>query len=964
MESLLERDDELAALGDLVDRALDGHGSLVQIEGDAGIGKTAIAATACELALRRGLTVVSARGAELERELAFGAARDLLAPAVGAVSGAAGPATVVLSSRAPATQGHDLFAVLHGLYWCVADMAAHQPLLIVVDDVHWCDVPSLRFLAYLARRLDGLPVAMLIAGRPVTLDPPRRELLDAMAREPNAYVVRPAPLSASGVRALIVRALGAPESRFEEACHTATGGNPFLLGELLADLRAAGTAPLDAEVERVAAAVPREVERSVRLRLTALMPESAALARAAAVLGAGADPRRAAELAGLPPGATGPAVDALVAARLLAPGPGLTFLHPLLQSAVSASQGPFERAEAHRRAVVVLAAAGVTGDTLVPHLLAARPVGDPEVVDALREAAARATARGVPEGAAHLLRRALDEPPCPTQRPGILAELGVAAMRSGDPTALDYLIAATAEAPDPGARGRATLVLARGLLHSGRGAEAVRRCVDVLEELAGEDPVEVGELMLELDAELVTIASQDADTRPVAEERWRLREREPDPGTRGGCVLLAALALEGVITGGSRMRVLRLAEQALTGGHLLREPVMARLPSVGISLTLAGQPVRAMAMWDEVIRTLRLIGDVRGFALASAFRGYAAHHAGDLRAALADTRVAVELTENDPSQALTRGFAVAWLADGLLDTGELDAADELLAVHAPLAVTGGSASSYLRHARGRLRLAQHRPEEAEQDIRECGRRLGAAGSRNDAVFRWRSTLALALHQRGELIAARAAANEALRAAESWGAPLPLAESLRVAGQVGSRADALPLLRHAVEVAAEVPLERARALVALGTALRHNGARTEAREALRDALDAAVDRGATAIAKAAQDELVATGARPRRRRTSGADALTPTERRVVEMAANGMTNRAVAQALFVGEKTVETHLGHAYRKLGITARSQLHDALTAPPVPDSRTPPGSDDRTLTYDGGHEAREVVVIPKPWF
>jgi DNA-binding CsgD family transcriptional regulator len=384
--------------------------------------------------------------------------------------------------------------------------------------------------------------------------------------------------------------------------------------------------------------------------------------------------------------------------------------------------------------------------------------------------------------------------------------------------------------------------------------------------------------------------------------------------------------VEETVVQGSRTRAVALAEAALSSGHLLGEPVMARLPAVGITLTLGGRAAAAVAMWDEAITALRRRGDVRGFALASAFRGYACTYTGDLVAALGDIRQAVELADRDPSPPLTRGFAVAWLAEGLLDTGELDTAEELVTTHAVRPGGPMSAGSYLLRSRGRLRLAQGRPDEAERDLRECGRRLEAAGAGAGAVFRWRPGVALALRDQGNDAAARVTADEALAAAEAWGAPLPLAEALRVAGEVAPLGDGLALLRRAVDVAGEAPLERVRCLLALGRALHGTGQRGEARDVLRDALDAAAERGATAIARAAQDALVATGARPRRVRTSGAGALTPTERRVATAVADGATNRAVAQALFVSEKTVETHLGNVYRKLSITARSQVAEAL--------------------------------------
>ena len=165
-----------------------------------------------------------------------------------------------------------------------------------------------------------------------------------------------------------------------------------------------------------------------------------------------------------------------------------------------------------------------------------------------------------------------------------------------------------------------------------------------------------------------------------------------------------------------------------------------------------------------------------------------------------------------------------------------------------------------------------------------------------------------------------------------GCPEPARGRARVSGLVTGDPQGLALLHTAVATAdaGESPLEQAHARTALGGALRRAGRRSEARQPLREAVEIALATGARAIARTAHEELVATGAKPRRRRQSGADALTATERRIARMAAEGMSNRQIAQALFVSEKTVETHLGNAYRKLGINARTYMSDALAGTP----------------------------------
>ena len=179
--------------------------------------------------------------------------------------------------------------------------------------------------------------------------------------------------------------------------------------------------------------------------------------------------------------------------------------------------------------------------------------------------------------------------------------------------------------------------------------------------------------------------------------------------------------------------------------------------------------------------------------------------------------------------------------------------------------------------------------------------------------------------------ARALADEELALARQWGDPIAIGASLRVLGLVEGGTAGIGLLREAVEVLAgsEARLEHARALVDLGAALRRANQRSEAREPLREGVDLARRVGAFGLAQRANDEIAATGARPRKVLQTGLDALTASERHVAQLAAEGMSNKDIAQTLFVTIKTVEVHLSHAYRKLQITSRAQLHKALLTP-----------------------------------
>ena len=935
---LFDRDRELSAVCALLDDAVSGAGGLLLVEGEAGIGKTGIVRAAGALARTDGLRVLGARGGELESGLAFGLVREMFSESMRATDqdgsdalfgGAAALARPVLDPTVEqfSDESHDSFATLHGLYWFVAGLCSTVPTLLVVDDAHWSDLPSLRFLAYLARRLDGLKLALLVTARPEPAE--QQELLRLLAADPQAVEVRPKPLECASVRAMVSAALGPADDRFVDACQAVTGGNPFLLTELLADLREAAVEPLASNLDRLEVAAPGNVRRAVLARLGRLPAGASALARAAAVLGDGVDARRAAGLAGVAADQIDVLVDALAAARIIEPRTLLTFVHPLVRSAVVSDLGPAEVAAAHRDAVALLMAEGECGDALVPHLLASQPRGEGWVVEQLRTAAQRAAARGAPDVSVRCLHRALIEPPPVDDRFGVLLELGTAEMYAGSSDAVNHLAAAAAEAPGRVEQARANQMLARTMFLAGRIADSVELSERTIEELGDADP----ELRLELEVELITAATQDVHTRPLVALWIGDRRADPKPASRAACMLLANMAIEEVITAGSRERAVALAERAFSGGRLHDEHAVASLPSAVFSLTVSGCAGRSLRVWDEVMARQRARGDVRGFALASAFRGYAALHVGDLDAAVADTMAAIEVAWGVPLLQLTAAYATAWLGHALVDAGDYGTAEkELGAQAATLGPEAPFSATFLLSARGRVRLAQGRFAEAAADLRECGSRCAAWGVKGPALSPWRAHLALALLGGGERDAAASVAADAVALARAWGVPSLFAEALRVAGLVTGGPPGLALLREAAATAdaGESPIEQAHARTALGGALRRAGRRSEARQPLREAVDIALATGARAVARTAHEELVATGAKPRRLRQSGADALTATERRVAAMAAEGMPNRGIAQALFVSEKTVETHLGNAYRKLGINARTQLTEALAGNP----------------------------------
>jgi DNA-binding CsgD family transcriptional regulator len=275
------------------------------------------------------------------------------------------------------------------------------------------------------------------------------------------------------------------------------------------------------------------------------------------------------------------------------------------------------------------------------------------------------------------------------------------------------------------------------------------------------------------------------------------------------------------------------------------------------------------------------------------------------------------------------------LVKTLVDQGELDSAEQALAPVDSAAESGSIYAAVLRLARGRLRVQQGRVAEGLEDFLAVGQALTRALITCPSYLPWRSDAALAQLALGEHEPARRLADEELELARAFGAPRALGVAKRAAGVVAGGDRGAVLLREAIDEfeRGDAKLERARALTDLGAQLRRRNRRTEARELLREALDAAHHAGAKPLARQAETELRATGARPRRVVLTGLDSLTASERRIAELAGQGLTNREIAQTLFITARTVEGHLTSVFRKLGVNSRDELPAALASgAPVP--------------------------------
>ena len=946
-EGLLERDDELARLSTDLATARAGRGRAVLVSGAAGIGKTALLSCAERRAQMHGMPVLRARGTELERDFAFGVARQLFERMLRGLDvderarlldGAAQAAGALLDAPAgPESESeHRAFAVVHGLYTFVANLAERRPLVILVDDAHWADTASLRWLSYLAGRLDAMSALVLVAVR--AADPAGVDAsLAAIAAEPGTHVMTLQPLGAAASEVLLRRHFGSPaDPEFSAACHRATAGNPFFLDELCRSLHAARVAPTAESAAQVVDQGPAAVARSVLQRTAGLSAPSVRLARALALLDGEAELRHAAALAGLDDATAADAATRLANAQIVADDGRLSFQHPIVRSAIYADIPGAERAHAHARAARMLAGSA-SAERISAHVLFAMPAQDPWVITVLERAAADALGRGAPDSAVTYLRRALAEPPGPGDRQRLLAQLGWAEYLAHD---RDAAVAHLVEASRTSSAtvDTATLALRTSRVLVIAGVDRSTDAVEILDRAIVQIPAAQSEVRMRLEAELVVAAGLKLSTRSL-HRKWletlHARSFGDDHAERA---LLATLVGWTVIEGRVPGRFADLArragvagppehiagiltERALANGRLLEDegPESDQFYTAVSTLYLIGRLERSAHWLDRAIQASQSRGSLVGFALASAFRAEVCYRMGELSQAEAHARAAM---------AFAPGDVTAVLVNTLLERGDLPAAAAVLDRRPVDIGHDHLLMQPVIAARGRLRILQGETRHGATDLAAVGQWLDRWPVLNPAVVPWRSMLAPCLARQGDTEQARALAAEELKHAAKLGQAPALGIALRGVALLEGQSDSIPLLRDAARVleSSEAPLEHAWALMHLGAALRRAGHRREARDPLRHALDMAHRCSADRLAERARTELLATGARPRRRVIHGRDALTPTERRIAELAATGQTTREIADGLFVTCKTIETHLGHVYRKLDIHSRTQLTAAL--------------------------------------
>jgi len=925
LTEFFERESELEQLTALLLAARSGHGQTVLIKGPSGIGKSLLLDHCAERAAGLGLQVLRTRCSDLTRDFDFGVVRSLFETRLLRADRAErakllqGPA-----SLADPVFGHgdasDELGVIHGLYWLTVNLAESGPLAILVDDVHWADEYSTRFLIYLAERLVDAPVALIAAvgsGDPGGESQLIGHLWAAISSSP----IYPGPLSEGAVHALLTAArpgIGVDLSATREVMRD-TGGNPFLVVAVAEEMGENGYDPLTA---------PESVRRDVSRRLGRLTAASRDLANVASVIGDDATLYDAVRLSGLMPDQGLSAAEELVTAGILISAEPIRFAHRLVQRAIYRLLAPAERRYLHGASAELLVGKKARPEVIADHLLESGPTHEQWASAILHRAGREASGRGATSTAVRYLRRAVDVAYTVEPSARMLIDLGLAEAAAGEPMSLDRFEDALRLVTDSVERNDALYSLGQTLFAFGRYADAAavfRRGTELFE--GGDEQVR-----MRFEGAAWAAEFHIAPARPAS-----LSAADGDgPGDRA---ILAVMSLHHALTVPPASTAGELATRALADGALLSEQTSLG-PGISlatVALLHAGRLRQAQEAADAAVQDARSRGARLASAEASIVRSLVGYARGMIVDAADDARFALHaLPPGENAHART---ALATLANCLGERGDLAAASDVMerAVKELTAPAAPVIDAYVYLTRARLHVLARDLGSAERDLVAARELIGHLEPINPSALPWRSLAGVIAHRCGDDERARELIDDEIRLAGLFDVPVALGVALRRRALTETGDRACRTFREAIAALAETDatLQLAHAHAGLGRVRRLAGQRASARTDLSIGLDLAHRCGASGLVTLLRQELLAAGARPRRHAVTGIESLTPTEVLVATLAATGLSNREIADQSFITRNTVAWHLRNVYRKLQIDSRAQL-PALSAPEPPPPET----------------------------
>lgn len=908
-QRLLERDQALADLRAMLRPIGRSYVGMMIIEGEYGVGKTALLNSACTMSCALGASVLRARASEQEQTHPLGVVHQILAQLHPSECLGDENRQRIRRVNIDGLSEAGLLDIYEEIDEMLVRHAGTSFVAVAIDDVHFADSASLGWLRFLSRRLNTFPAAVIL-----TALPPRNILvqqpLDPIIAEAMARRIELHPLSTEAVSSLVRSRFGADamSSRLEVACFEATRGNPALLFALLDHLsQSAAEHGSDHLVEWVREASPRRVVRSIVHRVASTGPNSVAVIQAIALLDGVAALDDIAEVSQVDATIVATAVERITEAGILEAAEPLRFVHPLVRSALVGAIPHSELRALHTRCARALKRKGQSDMIVATHLLETLPVGSAIDTDILLAASRQALRDGFPGGAARFLARAKSELADDLMTGQQLLEVAELHAHLHQPEAMDLLARASQQVHDPErlipivfalteAPGAPDLPEARGLLH---------RVRDRTFESLGVTHIDLALSLLDGPEHHRPLPAPRVGDIPLLRA---LRTIETNADPRGS----TATALGGVL------------EQCIYAIHLASpDPVPFQVGHRAvITLIRIGRQELAERL---VTDALELIGDDDA-SLSSRLlrlRSELAVGHGDL--ALAQS--CRDLAEQRCPQSAW-GFAAIdayWDAKLAVLQGDTIRATEIL--------TATERSEFdadpflVPEMLGWIALVAGDADAATDHFASAEKLAERCGVRNPAVTSWRAGCARAFAMHGDLRSARDVAREAVDLARTFGAPGPLAITLGglAAAQPDNRFEILDEAVRAADQSEDVLLTIT-ARLDLGSVLRRVGDEERAVSILRAAGDIAFRFRSPIISTAVMEQLRACGSRPARLALRGVESLTPAQLRTVQLAAEGATNVEIAASLYVSIKTVESHLARAYRKLGVKARTELAGVL--------------------------------------
>jgi DNA-binding CsgD family transcriptional regulator len=900
--TLTGRKGELDSIARLIEKALAGAGGAIVLRGEPGIGKSALLAAAEGLA--GGMRVLDTCGFEPESALAYATLHRLLRPVLDQMTTLPAPQAEALSGALglSADTSANPFLIALATLTLLSEAAIEQPLLCLIDDLQWADIASARVLAFVARRLEAEPIALLFAVR------------DGEGNATDLSGVRELRLTglpADAAAALFdAHASGSLPPDTRERLIRLSRGNPLALIELSASGAAAvgssadsGNEPpqLSEELEGVFLAWAHRTE-----------PAEQTLLLLAAAEGTGRlhTVRRAAELMGVDPAAL---ESERLAGLLKARDQKIDFRHPLVRSAVYHGASPGARRKAHQALADALG--GADADRSVWHRARATPGNNESVAAELELTAGRTLLRSGHLAAAATLVRAADLSPRDTDRARRLGAAASAAWSGGDAAGTRELLDRIDRLGvlEAGVRLDSRYLRALIELRSGVPGDALAVLLPLVREAGVVDPGRAGRMLM---------TASEAAFHAQASESWAEISR-----------LAANLATRGGSGAGMLARLLAMTYRPVTGGpaqpadqqveelETMDDPEM--MVMAGGMAVAHGDHARGRRLRAKALARARMLGAAGVVAWALQYVALDDIARGQYASAEAhaDEGRRLALETNQPNIACLHLALLAEVAG-------LRGRDEEARQVAGETIRDATARSLLgtaviaRRALAQLALAQGRPAEALEQLQA----LLAVGLRrhHGMALYLLPDLVEATVRTGDLAAASERLNldiglvDAARSSEA-GAAAQLSRGLLTTGEEASRhyLEALHLIDGTERL-----LDQARTELLYGEFLRRERRRRDARPHLRIALEMFERLGTPIWADRARGELRATGQTARKRDPSTLDQLTPQELQIVQSVSEGATNREIAARLFISPRTVDYHLRNVFQKLGISSRTEL------------------------------------------